>query len=295
MKSKILKIKELVDDLLSELESLEKPEITLENKKISKDFEILKDLLFSEKWPEAVFAAQIADENSEKDKEERAEGICDILLPPLENKKFLDFGCGEGHAAKYMGKNCSLSIGYDMIKNSKSNLKWEEKEDNCLLTTDFQKVRENGPYDAILLYDVLDHAKEEEEVLSKAKSVLTDSGKIYLRCHPWTGRHGGHMYRKINKAFVHLVFLDDELNELGIQPEYINKFTAPIANYYRIIKNSQLNIEQEEIDSQEVESFFSQHPLVRKRILDSFGIKEWSESKPVFQMSQCFVDFVLRK
>ena len=65
---------------------------------------------------------------------DRAEGVVDILVEEsLENKKFLDFGCGEGHMAKYAAKECSLSIGYDLQKSEKSKFDWESQENNFLL------------------------------------------------------------------------------------------------------------------------------------------------------------------
>jgi len=264
-----------------------------------KDFLILKSLLESEDWPQAVFEVQIADENSEKDKEERAQGICDILLPPISGKKILDFGCGEGHIAKHLSNDATLSVGYDIEKSTKSQFEWEQLKNNLLLTTDFEKVKFEGQYDAIVIYDVLDHASQDSmsEILLKAKSVLSDEGKIYLRCHPWCCRHGGHAYRKINKAFVHLVLDQDELKSLGVEIEYGHKVATPLATYGKAIEDAGLVKDSEhEIDTQEVEPFFSENPLVKGRILKAFGIKEWGENgRPSFQMSQCFVDYVLKK
>jgi 2-polyprenyl-3-methyl-5-hydroxy-6-metoxy-1,4-benzoquinol methylase len=306
MKEKLIAIKNIVEELLAEVEktvekTVEKQGTQQDAKqepknKLSPEFEVLKQLLESETWPEAVFAAQIADENSEKDKEERAEGICDILLPPLEGKRFLDFGCGEGHSAKYMASNCDFSVGYDIEKNPRSQFTWEENQDKYLLTVDFEKVKQNGPYDAILLYDVLDHAQKESpsELLKKAKSVLKQDGKIFVRCHPWSSRHGGHAYRKLNKAFVHLVFKPEELVELGLGDlEFNHKFVYPIAAYNKIVEEAGLNKSQQEIDSQEVEPFFKNNALIRQRILSVFEISDWKPECPAFQMSQCFVDFVL--
>jgi 2-polyprenyl-3-methyl-5-hydroxy-6-metoxy-1,4-benzoquinol methylase len=267
--------------------------------KSNEEFLTIKQLLKSEEWPNAVFEVQIADENSEEDKKERAEGIADIILPNLNHKKFLDFGCGEGHVAKYAAKNANLSIGYETEKNPNSKLEWEDKKENLLLTTDFEKVKEEGPYDIILIYDVLDHAKEESmtKVLEKAKSVLSDEGNIYLRCHPWCGRHGGHAYRKINKAFVHLVFTEDELEEMGLVLEPTQKVLFPLITYSKAIEDAGLiNSQEKEIDFQDVEPFFSENPIVKNRILKAFGIEKWVKNeKPAFQMSQCFVDYVLKK
>lgn len=308
MKEKLQQLKFLINEILAMMDSEEQqpktepPQVILESSNDSaedKEFSILKEILNSENWPEAVMSFQIADENSEKDKDERAEGICDLILPPLSGKRFLDFGCGEGHVAKRATKDSLISVGYDVVKNSRSQLLWEENHENFLLTTDFGKVQELGPYDVVLIYDVLDHVEGESqsEMLSRAASVLADGGKIYLRCHPWCGRHGGHLYKKINKAFVHLVFSDDELSKLGLEPDFsITKVTAPLFSYGEIIKQSGLVQDTEpEMDCQDVEEFFKENPMVKQRILKRWGLKEWGSSPPAFQMSQCFIDYVLKK
>lgn len=262
------------------------------------EFEDLKKLLESENWPRAVFQVQIADENSEKDKDERAEGICDILLPPLEGKKFLDFGCGEGHVVDYASKFADFSVGYDIVRSPRSRFEWENEASKTLLTTYSETAKRKGPYDIILLYDVLDHAQGStpQEILSFAKSMLADGGKIYVRTHPWTSRHGGHAYRKTNKAFVHLVFTEEELASMGLELEHNLKIRAPIAIYNSWLEGSGLkNSIEPELDHQDVESFFRENSLVRKRILKAFEKDEWKDECPVWQMSQCFWDYVLEK
>lgn len=128
-----------------------------------------------------------------------------------------------------------------------------------------------------------------------AAQKLAPEGKIYLRCHPWSGRHGGHLYRKINKAFVHLILRDDELKDLDIQTDdFNNKIIYPLFAYGKAIENAGLKIKESEIERQDVESFFQETPLVKKRIMDLFETETWSnEDKPGFQLSLCFVDYVL--
>jgi 2-polyprenyl-3-methyl-5-hydroxy-6-metoxy-1,4-benzoquinol methylase len=261
------------------------------------NFEIIKNLLDSDEWPEAVLEFQIADDTSEEEKLDRAEGIVDILVDEtLENKKFLDFGCGEGHTCKYTSEQTHISAGYDITPSG--NLKWEDKIQGYILTNDFKKIIEAGPFDIILIYDVLDHAEDPVGVLKKAKSVLSDNGKIYLRCHPWCGRHGGHMYREINKAFVHLIIQKEELeqlNKINIKNNFQNKITYPIKTYIDIIEKSNLKIEKQEIETQEIEDFFKNNELIRNRILKNWNLSKWSTGCPEFQMQQCFIDYVLIK
>jgi SAM-dependent methyltransferase len=296
MRHKLEKIKEIIEELLAEIDNPIVQED--EENNLSEEFFVLKKLLDTEDWPEAVYSAQIADENLEQDKEERAEGISDMILPPLDNKKFLDLGCGEGHVSKYNSKFAEISVGFDIRVPEKSPFEWEKEEEKFLLTTDFEKVREKGPYDVILLYDVLDHTEEEtmDQILDRAKSVLKEDGLIYLRCHPWCGRHGGHFYRTINKAFVHVVFEEDELRFLGLDPQPNQKVFYPIKTYDEMIEKAGLSKHLEtEIDTQEVENFFEENPLVRSRIIKAFDIDSWGDNPPKFQMSQCFLDFVLKK
>lgn len=299
MRDKLERLRSLLNEILAEMDGPSSPaEIPVAaSKPMADDFMQLKSLLDSPDWPQAVFAAQIADESSERDKEDRAEGIAEIMLPPYGGKRFLDFGCGEGHVARYVSKESSLSVGYDILRSPASSLTWEEKVGNLLLTVDWGRVESEGPYDLILLYDVVDHCEcDPAEVLRKAASVLALDGKIVLRCHPWCGRHGGHLYRKINKAFAHLVFTDEELSEMGVEVEHNNKVLRPLNSYTRAIEAAGLvKASEPEVDSQEVEDFFRETSVVSDRILRNWGLKEWGQDPPQFQMSQCFVDWTLKK
>lgn len=295
MKEKLEHLKKLIQELIDSIPE-ESPVSAVEEK--NKTFDELKRLLESDEWPEAIFQVQIADENSESDKEERAEGITDMILPPLEGKKFLDFGCGEGHIVNYASKSAGMSVGYDIVKNSKSRFEWELEGENVLLTTDLEKAKSKGPYDVILLYDILDHAQVQtpEEILKIVCSLLSEEGKVYLRTHPWTSRHGGHAYRKLNKAFMHLVFTEEELKSMDIELEPNMKVKFPISSYNSWIKDSGLVKSMEpELDEQEVEIFFSKKTIVRDRILSFFEAKEWKEECPEWQMSHCFWDYILER
>ena len=121
-----------------------------------------------------------------------------MINEDLNDKSFLDFGCGEGHVVFQAAKNnVKKSVGYD----PHSSLPASEGE--CCFFNDFEKAREEGPFDIVLMYDVLDHLKGFEEgmdctaisnrmseVLSQVKLLTHENSKIYLRCHPWCSRHG---------------------------------------------------------------------------------------------------------
>jgi 2-polyprenyl-3-methyl-5-hydroxy-6-metoxy-1,4-benzoquinol methylase len=300
----INKIQINLNDVLREINSESEPVAThvntaaLEVKDALSDkhFEELKILLASDEWPEAVLDFQIVNQDSEEEKMDRAEGIVDILVQEeIQDKKFLDFGCGEGHMVKYASKDSAIAVGYDIAKPEKSKFNWEEKEDKFLLTTDFEKVKEEGPYDVIMIYDVIDHAEGDPvDILIKAKSVLSIGGKIYMRTHPWSSRHGGHLYRKINKAFVHLVFTQEELELMGYTfEEKHTKVIFPIATYAGYIEKAKLKKKGEpDIEHQTPEDFFKNSNVVSSRLKK---LTPNGKDFPEFQMSQCFHDYVLVK
>src|SRR5207249_2471927 len=161
----------------------------------------------------------ICDITSDQDKEDRAEGILDLIIDVhLENLKFLDFGCGEGHVVnRCRTQKPRMAVGFD-IKKIERWEKWN-KTSNVYFTDDWDEAKRLGPYNIILMYDVIDHMlMSEQELIDRLKEVkesLAVNGRVYLRAHPWCSRHGTHLYYKLNKAFAHLVFTDEELKSLG--------------------------------------------------------------------------------
>jgi 2-polyprenyl-3-methyl-5-hydroxy-6-metoxy-1,4-benzoquinol methylase len=250
-------------------------------------FESLKTILYSDKWPVAVNPNLICDLNSEEDKKERGIGILELVIEDdIKGKKFLDFGCGEGHCAASAVEilGCSFSVGYDT-----KQFNWPEVQ-NTKFTTTYDDVVAAGPYDAILLFDVIDHADGEspESILNKVRNVLAPDGKIYIRCHPWMSRHATHLYHKINKAYAHLVFTEDELNQLSDHVADPNiKITHPFANYGDLFKNLKI-ITRREI-TENVDPFFK-IPKIANRIIKN---TEKHKTFPEFQMGLSFIDYVL--
>jgi len=256
-------------------------------------FESLKNALNSPKWASAIPDSLICPVENESEKLDRGQGIIEFFLPDdITGLKFLDAGCGEGHCAyAAITKNAKFSMGYD-IKNKFSQF---EPRDNFALTTDFSLVKECGPYDVILIYDVIDHIEKEDpvEFLKKIGTVLTPGGKIHVRFHPFISRHGGHLYQIINKAYLHLVFTPEELQILmpGYFPEPNFNVIYPINTYQSLINKSGLTLVQDfKKLTESVEPFFK-IPKIAERIMANTN----TTSFPEFQMSIQFVDVILTK
>lgn len=267
------------------------------------ELEVLKALLESAQWPNAVDPSLICDVNNEQDKEDRAEGIIDIIIDVnLEGKTFLDFGCGQGHVVnKSLQYKPKISVGYDIKEEKEYWDKWKNNG-NAVFTTDWEEVAKNGPFNVVLLYDVLDHLEENNqvEVLKKIKEVCLPDAKIYVRCHPFCSRHGTHLYQKLNKAFVHLIFTQEELDKLGYPAETQLKSAGVIYPQHEQAKwfnLAGLKVVKHNPYKEPLEPFFKEHPIVSKRIK-----KIWIHDEPirtgkvfpVLQMEQQFNDYVLK-
>jgi len=244
------------------------------------DKHVLLELLDGSDWPEAAPQFLIC-EDSENDKLERAEGILDYIDDKLEGKKVLDFGCGEGHVALKASETADFVVGYDIVRPTHSG------NDKCLLTDDFSKVVEKGPFNLVILYDVLDHCKDPVAALNQVKSVIGPDTKVFVRCHSWMSRHGAHLYKQLNKAWVHLIFTEEELAKMGVKTEFVQKYYFPINTQNQWFTAGGLNVVSSDVIKCVVEPFF------RKPELSAILAKNFDGVFPEWQMSQVFNDYVL--
>ena len=253
-------------------------------------------LLNSSEWPEAINDAIICDTKSDEEKNQRAEAILDIIVNiNLKGLKFLDFGCGEGHVvSKSLEQSPKLSIGYDIVKSEK----WVK--DNY--TTDWEIVKKLGPYNVILMYDVIDHIiSADEELINKLKEIkalLIPNGKIYVRTHPWCSRHATHIYNKLNKAFVHLVFTPQELSAMGYTQEKIRIIKHPLQEYNDLFSAAELVIyDGPHISKEEIEPFFTNNPLIEQKIKAHYKDSPFyilRDNFPIWTLECQFIDYILQ-
>ena len=147
-----------------------------------------------------------------------------------------------------------------------------------------------GPFDLVVLYDVIDHCEDPVATLNAVRSVCHDKTVVFLRTHPFCGPHGGHIYRQINKAYVHLFFNDEELTEMGVKSDFVRKVFFPLAGVEDWLKKSKFKITNNSMTRAVVPSFFKKPEMI-KLLLESYPSKEF----PEWQMSQVFNDYVLQK
>ncbi len=209
------------DSLIALSELIKKYPKTQAQAIIPSSSEVLMDVVKTPFWPSAVPETMVV--RDEPTKKIRASSIVSSFIKqPLKGKRFLDFGCGEGHTTiEAQRAGAEVAIGYDVVTNPN----WA-KNPEIQFTTDFAAIQAVAPFDAILLYDVLDHCVDTEplDVLKKIASLMGQNTKLYVRCHPFSASHGNHGYITFNKAYAHLFFSTDELKALGAVFELVRVF-----------------------------------------------------------------------
>lgn len=275
------KVREEIGDLRSQLRRYGLPDINQYEKKLDS----IRQALQSDQWPEAADPSAICD--TEDAIQMRAEAIINFVVGEyLRDRKFLDFGCGQGFTTVVaQNKEAKIAVGYDVDLS-------DCKQEGALFTSDFNEVMRHAPYDVVLVHDVLDHIKmiDPIEAMKQIRSVLHSSGKVYVRNHPWSSRHGSHLYKQINKAFLHLVLDDVELTRIGGWTcEHNIKVIRPLPTYQHWFYQSGFAIKSEIPVRTKVEDFFLQPSEVHQRIFNIYGNEE--ELQPNLEIG--LVEYIL--
>lgn len=242
-------------------------------------------LLNIKEWPEAI-PGYVNIPLTEEDRIDSANAMIQMLIDTsLEKMHFLDFGCGESLVASEV-VGVSSSTGYDI----KQYDTWKNSS-NLRYTTDYNSLNKGG-YDVILLSDVLDHCLDVEEVMGQVKELLAPDGIVYIRCHPWTSVHGGHLHKVgLNKSYIHLFINEEELTEKGFHPIFVRHETNPLQSYRWWFRDFTINMERV-IRDNEINPFFK-NPTYQKLMFEQQGISEKERKDFLESLKIRFVDYVL--
>lgn len=233
-----------------------------------KDFTELRLLLKLPIWPKAVEEEQILTADEKYDK--GLATILSLIKCDMENKSVLSLNCGDGISSFLSANNfyAKKAVGFDISEDDN----WKTiKKDNVVLTTNWNVVKENGPYDIIYANDLLDHSQDFDKVLENIKELRTNASRIYIRCHPWASRHGAHLHSQINKAYIHLVFTEDELQNMGYKiPKFTHRLLDPITSYRNLFAKLGYSITSQQPCRTTVEPFFYTQERVMRRIKEKW-------------------------
>lgn len=268
--------KDQLDKLIEAAQSFQNPIFSVSGQLKSN----IDNLILSPLWPQETPKELIV--TDERQATLRARSIVHSYKLQ-QNKKFLDYGCGEGHVVIEASKLGFEAYGYD-IKQS-----WDNPS-HGILTTEKSIISANAPYSVIAAYDVLDHIMEQEQAIKAMRQIRAVSDNhtiIKVRCHPWTSRHGAHLYNSINKAFAHILLSEEELQKHITEP--VRRITRPLAEYQLIFEKAGLHVVSMERRLAPLEPLFKTQQMVDIFYHKLGGNREWQESVlPII-----FVDYTL--
>lgn len=251
-------------------------------------------LILSDMWPNEVPPSMVV--RNDRQIAVRAKSIAHSHgLHTMRGKKFLDFGCGNGSVVLEACKLGLSAYGYDVTKQWSDDIAMSQDLSHDAgafsFSTDRDYIVANGPYDIIGVYDVIDHIMTHDEAvdaMSFVKRCAAPGTIIKVRCHPWTSRHGGHLYESINKAYAHILLSDEEYEKHATVK--VRKITRPLAEYGKIFEKAGFSVVSFDKSQMPMDNIFLSEPLIKafnKRLFVDAG---WQSQ--VLPMT--FIDYNLR-
>jgi SAM-dependent methyltransferase len=102
--------------------------------------------------------------------------LLELLNPAKMGRTLLDVGCGNGYLARLLAEKGFRVTGVEHPQGFDP----QQTGDLSILPRDLEQGLANvgGPYDVVLLADVLEHLRRPEDLLRDLRAVLADGGQI---------------------------------------------------------------------------------------------------------------------
>jgi len=157
-----------------------------------------------------------------------------LIKKILKNKRkgqFLDIGCGLGFVTASLLKMGFLGQGIDpSLKSIRLARKLHPQIKNHFILKSLSQLSPHKQYDLIVMAEVLEHLKNDQEVLRKVNAILKKGGILILTVpahkKAWNANDefAGHRRRYEKKG------LQDKLKRSGFKVEKIHSFGFPFFN-----------------------------------------------------------------
>ncbi|MBI2018536.1 class I SAM-dependent methyltransferase [Candidatus Daviesbacteria bacterium] len=189
------------------------------------------------------------------------------LKPP-----FLDVACGTGYLSKHLASKGWEGVAIDYSRKAvnitKENLKGYQKVK--MEKKFFSKV--SGKYNTVLMFDILEHIKDDTSALRKANLLLSRHGHLVIATpsNPkewrWDDNFYGHFRRYTQNE------LKEKLIKAGFKPIIFCDYTFPVfwalrRIYTKIISNKKRVVDREKQTEQSSFSYAWNIPIISS-ILD---------------------------
>ena len=121
------------------------------------------------------------------------------FLPDVDHLALLEVGCGEGGNLKpFLEAGCrvtGIDISPSKIENARKFFAGHPDESSLrLIAKDVYDAGSElgGPYDIIMMRDVIEHIPDQERFMGFIRQYLKPSGLFFLAFPPWQNPFGGH-------------------------------------------------------------------------------------------------------
>jgi hypothetical protein len=231
--------KKILAEMVAKYEELQ-PLIIKAQQLLSQDYQ---------NWPKARPEHQLRENMGKWELMFEALNRASHISEDTTNKKVLLIGCDDPYLPDHYAAEAEMVLSYnrktqwDDFSNNKKNL---------VFTDNIQDAYFKAPYDLVIYWDILDHYFEDyvtqkyelsEELgvnhknfLEMGKQLLRPEGKMFIRCHPWYSRHGGHQNN--NVAYNHLLIDESEYYKLQDSRDLITHRICDPVGYYKRLINS---------------------------------------------------------
>jgi SAM-dependent methyltransferase len=142
----------------------------------------------------------------------------DVVIPWLDPHVSLaglavgDFGCHQGGMLQGLREEAGVGsgIGFDVDEASIRRSPFEQNGRFRLVSADILEIdAARYQFDLILLRDVIEHTPNPVAILEKARTCLTNGGRIFVSFPPYYSPFGGHQHEASNATrfvpFIHYV------------------------------------------------------------------------------------------
>lgn len=116
---------------------------------------------------------------------------------PLTNKRILDIGCGFGALTSVLAEHGAIvnatEIDRKKLNQAKKFLKPYKKVKLVAVTDETLPFGDNV-FDAIFIFDVIEHVNRPDKIVQEVKRVLKRKGFLYVEFTPYYSITGHHLY-----------------------------------------------------------------------------------------------------
>ncbi|MCK7589894.1 class I SAM-dependent methyltransferase [Subsaxibacter sp. CAU 1640] len=211
----------------------------------------------------------------------------------LNNKRILDFGCGEGGFSVALAINLANSevVGIDLLEGQMAASKF--KKENGIKNLHFIVSRseqlEDQSFDCVFSHDSFEHFEDPEYILSEIIRLTKKDGMVMIKfgptwCSPY-GRHMGGTFRK-DRPWIHLLIPEKHMmrvhsvyhNRHKLFEHYkdleggLNKMTVKRANAI-IKKFNNVEVVESKVSYLFKGSAFKNVPVINEMLSSSLYIK----------------------